>query len=198
MFTGLVSATGRVVQAQPGRLGIESDLTAGALSIGASVAVNGACLTVVDLAGSRFSVDVVPETLRRTNLGGLEAGSPVNLELPLRLDGGLDGHLVLGHVDATARVLQLEAAALGKEVQIELPPALAPFIAEKGFVAVDGASLTVASVDAGCFGIALIPRTLAATIAGEYAPGTLVNLEADVMARYVHRILTETRSGTGI
>ena len=191
MFTGIVSAIGTVVEAGSGRLAIENAGTAKRLSIGASVAVNGCCLTVVQKTGAKFSMDVVPETLRRTALGSVTPGARVNLELPLAVDGLLDGHLVQGHVDATGRVVRVAATAAGHEVTVELPADLRDFIVEKGSIAVDGVSLTVAAVDdqAGSFTVALIPHTLAVTIAGEYKEGTVVNLEADIVARYVARNL---------
>ena len=191
MFTGIVSATSKVVSAERGRLGIDHAWVARRLKIGGSVAVNGCCLTIVKKKGPVFYADVVPETLRRTNLGALAVGSEVNLELPLGATSLLDGHLVQGHIDATATVGSVERAASGREVVIELPTALARFVAVKGSIAVDGVSLTVAAVDKppGTFRVALIPHTLEATIAGMYKAGTVVNLEADVIARYVARNL---------
>jgi riboflavin synthase len=191
MFTGIVSAIGTVIEAGSGRLVIHNAETAKRLSIGASVAVNGCCLTVVKKTGAKFSMDVVPETLRRTALGSLTPGARVNLELPLAADGLLDGHLVQGHIDATGTVVRVAAATAGREVTFELPADLRDFIVEKGSIAVDGVSLTVAAVDdqEGSFTVALIPHTLAVTIAGEYKEGTLVNLEADIVARYVARNL---------
>jgi riboflavin synthase len=191
MFTGIVSAVGTVVEASPGRLGIRHGPTTKRLGLGGSVAVNGCCLTVVRKQGPTFFADVVPETLRRTNLGRLVKGSTVNLELPMAADGFLDGHLVQGHVDATSKIKRVQKTGKGSEVLIGLPAALRKLVAEKGSIAVDGVSLTVASVDrpAGTFKVALIPHTIAATIASSYAPGSLVNLEADVIARYVARNL---------
>jgi riboflavin synthase len=193
MFTGIVSATSKVVLAERGRIGIDHAWVARHLKIGGSVAVNGACLTVVKKRGPVFLADVVPETLRRTNLGALAVGSEVNLELPLSAKSLLDGHLVQGHIDATAVVKKVEPARSGREVVIELPATLARFVAVKGSIAVDGVSLTVAAVDKppGTFRIALIPHTLEATIAGRYRAGTVVNLEADVLARYVARNLRQ-------
>ena len=191
MFTGIVSAVGTVVEGGSGRLAIENAEIATRLKIGASVAVNGCCLTVVKRAGATFVMDVVPETLRRTALGSLSHGSRVNLELPLATDGLLDGHLVQGHIDATGKVVRVVSAAAGREVTIDFPADLRDFMVEKGSIAVDGISLTVAGVDdqAATFTVALIPHTLAVTIAGEYREGTLVNLEADIVARYVARNL---------
>jgi riboflavin synthase len=191
MFTGIVSAVGKVVAAGSGRLEIEHGPTTRRLQLGGSVAVNGCCLTVVSKRGAAFFVDVVPETLRRTNLGRLEHGDPVNLEMPLTSNGSLDGHLVQGHVDATARIKKVNKTANGSEIVIGLPALLSELVAEKGSIAVDGVSLTVAGVDEprGTFKVALIPHTLAATIAAGYTVGALVNLEADVIARYVARNL---------
>jgi riboflavin synthase len=191
MFTGIVSATSKVVDVRGTRIGIDHAAIARHLKVGGSVAVNGVCLTVVKKQGPVFYADVVPETRRRTNLGALTKGSEVNLELPLKAESTLDGHLVQGHVDATATVQATAGAALGTEVTIELPTALSRYVAEKGSIAVDGVSLTVAAVDKppGTFKVALIPHTLEATIAGRYKRGTKVNLEADVIARYVARNL---------
>jgi riboflavin synthase len=191
MFTGIVSAVGTVCEVGPHRLGIENASTARQLKLGASVAVNGCCLTVVKKSSTAFFADVVPETLRRTNLGAVKLGGRVNLELPLAANGLLDGHLVQGHIDAIARVKRASSVAAGREVVIELPSSLEHFVAEKGSIAVDGVSLTVAAVDnkASTFTVALIPHTLAATISGEYERGSIVNLEADLVARYVARNL---------
>jgi len=193
MFTGIVSATLKVVSAEKGRIGIDHAWVARHLKIGGSVAVNGCCLTVVKKKGPVFYADVVPETLRRTNLGALIVGSEVNLELPLGAASLLDGHLVQGHIDATAVVKKVETAASGRELVIELPATLTRFVAVKGSIAVDGVSLTVAGVDKppGTFRVALIPHTIEVTIARFYRPGTVVNLEADVIARYVARNLRQ-------
>jgi riboflavin synthase len=191
MFTGIVSAVAKVVDADGKRIGIKHASTARHLKLGASVAVNGCCLTVVKKSGPVFYMDVVPETLRRTNLGALNAGAKVNLELPLGASSTLDGHLVQGHIDATATVRSVKGASSGRELTIGLPATLARFVAVKGSIAVDGVSLTVATVDkpAGTFGVALIPHTLRATTAGGYEKGSVVNLEADIIARYVARNL---------
>jgi riboflavin synthase len=191
MFTGIVSAVSKVVAADANRIGIDHAWVARRLKIGGSIAVNGCCLTVVKKRGPVFYADVVPETLRRTNLGALGVGSEVNLELPLSATSLLDGHLVQGHIDATGAVRSVERAASGLEVTIELPAAVSRFVAVKGSIAVDGVSLTVAAVDKppGTFRVALIPHTLEATIAGGYKRGSMVNLEADVVARYVARNL---------
>lgn len=191
MFTGIVSAVAKVVVADANRLGIDHGGIARHLKIGGSIAVNGCCLTVVKKRGPVFFADVVPETLRRSNLGALRVGTEVNLELPLTSTSTLDGHLVQGHVDTTARVRTVEEASSGRELTVVLPASIARFVAIKGSIAVDGVSLTVAAVDkpAGTFRVALIPHTLEETIAGGYKRGSVVNLEADVVARYVARNL---------
>lgn len=191
MFTGIVSAVGVVIEVDPNRIGIDHAATARRLKRGSSVAINGCCLTVVKKSGIAFFADVVPETLRRTNLGALKVGAHVNLELPTAANGLLDGHLVQGHIDAPATVKRVNDEAAGKEVEIEMPGDIARFVAEKGSIAVDGVSLTVAGVDdeQHTFSVALIPHTLAATIAHEYKPGSIVNLEIDVVGRYVARNL---------
>jgi riboflavin synthase len=189
MFTGIVSAVASVVEAGEARIGIDHAGIARHLRRGGSVSVNGACLTVVKKQGAVFYADVVPETRRRTNLGALKKGDQVNLELPLAATSTLDGHLVQGHVDATAEVRSVQQTRAGKEVTIGLPALISRFVAEKGSIAVDGVSLTVARVDNATFTVALIPHTLEATIAGHYKTGSRVNLEADIIARYVARNL---------
>src|ERR1700682_1565423 len=191
MFTGIVSEVAKVVVADASRIGIDHARVARQLKIGGSIAVNGCCLTVVKKKGPVFLADVVPEPLRRTNLGVLRVGMEVNLELPLSAKSLLDGHLVEGHVDATGTVRSVEHASSGREVTIELPRALSRYVAVKGSIAVDGVSLTVAQVDkpAGTLRVALLAHTLEVTIAGTYKRGSVVNLEADVVARYVARNL---------
>ena len=191
MFTGIVSAVAKVVVADANRLGMDHAWVARRLKIGGSIAVNGCCLTVVKKRGPVFFADVVPETLRRTNLGTLRVGTEVNLELPLSATSLLDGHLVQGHVDATGKVRTVEDASSGRELTIELPAAISRFVAVKGSIAVDGVSLTVAAVDkpTGTFRVALIPHTIEGTIAAGYRRGSVVNLEADIVARYVARNL---------
>src|SRR5215472_7166145 len=193
MFTGIVGAVGEVVEWRTGHLAVRSDI-APTLQVGGSIAVNGVCLTVIEVEDGVFLADVVPESRRRTNLGLLDAGARVNLERPLRADQGLDGHVLQGHVDGTGRVLAIAEVEVGREVRFELPADLLPYVAEKGSIAIDGISLTVMDVDddSSSCGVALIPHTLAATIAGQYVPGTLVNVEVDVVARYVARLIGRT------
>jgi riboflavin synthase len=196
MFTGIVEGTGTVVApARPGadggaaRLEVQAPWLAGELAVGDSVAVDGCCLTVVASGPDRFAVDVVPETLRRTALGARAAGARVNLERPLALGGRLGGHLVQGHVDGVGRVLDRRPAGESDEVTLELPEPLARYVVEKGSIAVDGVSLTVAGVGDGRFTVALVPHTLATTTLAERAPGDPVHLEVDVVAKYVERLV---------
>ena len=191
MFTGIVSELGRVTRQGGGRLGVEAPKITAQAEVGASVAVNGACLTVVQVEGDRFEADVVPETIQRTNLGRLQPGDTVNLEPALTLARPLDGHLVQGHVDGVARIIEVREEEHGRELTVELPPELARYLAEKGSIAVDGTSLTITRVDdqKGTFSLALIPFTLQNTIAGGYRKGTTVNLEVDLLARYLERLV---------
>jgi riboflavin synthase len=200
MFTGIVEGTGTVAalaaaaDGSGARLEVEAPFLAGDLRPGESVAVNGCCLTVAEATGGGFAADLVAETLRRTALGGLAAGDLVNLERPMTLGGRLGGHLVQGHVDGVARVLDRTTVGDGEEVRIELPAELARYVAEKGSVAVDGVSLTVAGVGPGWFAVALVPHTLEVTTLGRRRPGDPVQLEVDVVAKYVER-LVEGRVG---
>ena len=190
MFTGLVREVGRVVSFDGSRLRVESTLSA---SVGDSVAIDGCCLTVVDGDRSTLAFDAVPETLARTTLGSLEPGSAVNLEPALRAGEALGGHYVQGHVDAVGRVRSVEPEGEGRRAWFDAPEDVLRYCVEKGSVAVDGVSLTVAAVDDGGFAAALVPHTLAVTTLGSLAPGDAVNLEADVLAKYVER-LTGLRS----
>jgi riboflavin synthase len=196
MFTGIVEGTGTVAalaaaaDAGGARLEVDAPWLAGQLAVGESVAVNGCCLTVAEPTAAGFAADLVAETLRRTALGGLQAGARVNLERPLPLGGRLGGHLVQGHVDGVARVLARTPVGDGEEVRIELPSDLDRYVVEKGSIAVDGVSLTVAGVGPGWFTVALVPHTLEVTTLGERRPGDPVQLEVDVVAKYVERLVT--------
>ena len=191
MFSGLVAAVGAVRALRPrgggARLEIACGLGGEPLAEGESIAVSGPCLTVVDVTATGFTADVSPETLRRTTLGALRPGSAVNLERSLRLADRLGGHLVMGHVDATARVVAVRPEGEFRVIRVALPGALAPEVAEKGSVAVDGVSLTVAAVGDDWFETAVIPATLDATTLGRLRAGATVNLETDVLAKYVRR-----------
>ena len=193
MFTGLISDIGVVERITPRAGGVRLVIRPGSLpveelALGESVANSGACLTVVERGGGLVGFDAVPETLARTIIGGWRPGTRVNLERALRLSDRLGGHLVAGHVDAVGEVLARKPEGQGARLTISLPPALAPLVAEKGSVAIDGVSLTVASAGRDRFEVSLIPETLARTTLGEATPGRLVNLEADVVARHVARL----------
>jgi riboflavin synthase len=201
MFTGIVEGTGTVAalavaaDGAGARLEVEAPWLAGDLRLGESVAVNGCCLTVATPAAAGFAADLVAETLRRTALGGLATGARVNLERPMALGGRLGGHLVQGHVDGVARVIDRTPGALGEEVRVELPPDLERYVVEKGSIAVDGVSLTVAGVGPGWFAVALVPHTLEVTTLGDRRPGDPVQLEVDVVAKYVERLVRPMRAG---
>ena len=193
MFTGLVQDLGsvRVVENEPAgsRLEVETAL-ASELSEGDSVAVNGVCLTAVSVADGAFRADVMAETLRRSSLGPLAAGDPVNLELPLRPEDRLGGHFVQGHVDGTGTVEDVTVEGFANVVRIACGPEILRYVVEKGSIAVDGVSLTVAALEAVAFEIMLIPHTLERTTLGALKPGRRVNLEMDVIGKYVLRVLS--------
>ena len=189
MFTGNVEEVGRVREATPGRLAVHATTTLEGLRIGDSIAVNGACLTVVSLESDVLAVDVTPETLRRTNLGLLKAGEPVDLERAAVVGGRLGGHIVQGHVEATGRVRSLDVESNAVMVSIEAPPEIMRYVVAKGFIAVDGISLTVVECDDSSFVVSVIPYTLESTVLGSRKPGDTVNLETDIIARYVERLV---------
>ena len=211
MFTGIVEEVGTVVALDraldraagggPGgdraagdaRLVVRGPRVVSDAGLGDSIAVSGVCLTVTDLPGDgTFAVDVMPETLRRTALGDLAPGAPGNLERAVRADARLGGHVVQGHVDGVGTVRRRTPGPRWDEVEVALDPALARYVAEKGSVALDGVSLTVTAVGDDWFGVSLIPTTLAATTLGAAAVGTRLNLEVDVLAKYVERLLATT------
>jgi riboflavin synthase len=189
VFTGLVQEVGDVVGFDGARLTIAAPATAAGVQIGDSVAVDGVCLTVVACLESTISFDAVPETLGRTSLGALREGSRVNLEPALRAGDPLGGHYVQGHVDGVGSVRTVEREGDGKRIAFTAPPELLRYVVAKGSIAVQGTSLTVAAVDDGGFEVALIPHTLEATTLGALKPGDDVNLEADVLAKYVEKLI---------
>jgi len=194
MFTGLVEEVGTVRSVTPvgdgARVVIEAALVLSDAELGASIAVNGCCLTVVEFDGDSWAADAVPETLERTNIGNLDPGDAVNLERPLAANGRYGGHVVQGHVDATATITSVTELDDGSyRYTFALPPSLAAYVVEKGSVALDGISLTVASVDASSFSIAVIPHTHEVTTLGRRTVGDAVNVEADVLAKYVERLV---------
>ena len=197
MFSGIVEETGRIarIEERAGgagrRLWIEARHVLEDARVGDSLAVSGCCLTAVAVEPGRFAVEAVPETLGRTTLGAWREGEAVNLERALRLDQRIGGHLVQGHVDGVAEVRGVSQEGEGRRLVLTLPEGLARFVAEKGSLAVDGVSLTVAAAEGAVCEIALIPHTLLATVAGAYAPGTRVNVEVDLVARYLARLFDE-------
>ncbi|RLS78069.1 MAG: riboflavin synthase [Planctomycetota bacterium] len=194
MFTGLVEALGRVLavvgEGAGVRLAVEAGSMAGEATIGDSICVSGCCLSVVRIEGGRLEFQLGPETLARTTLGGLSAGAAVNLERSLRLSDRLGGHLVSGHVDGVGQLVSLVRDGDWVACRFAPPPALLPQLAPKGSVAIDGVSLTIVDADASSFGVALIPHTLACTTLGALVPGAAVNLETDLVAKYVDRWLS--------
>ena len=220
MFTGIVEEVGTVVSIMPGtptdgatggtggtegtsagaeadvRLTVRGALVTSDAALGDSISVSGVCLTVADLPGDgTFTADVMPESLRRTALGSLAPGDPVNLERAVRADGRLGGHVVQGHVDGVGTIVSRTPGPRWDDVVVELPAELAGYVAEKGSIAVSGVSLTVTHVGPDRFGVSLIPTTLEATTLGHLQPGSAVNLEVDVIAKYVERLLA-TGHGT--
>ena len=193
MFTGIVREVGSVVGATGGagglRLEIVAPRTAPVVDVGGSVSVNGVCLTAESVDGDTLVFHAVPETLARSTLGGVSSGASVNLEPALLAGDALGGHIVQGHVDGVGRVQSVEAEGEGLRVIVEAPAELLRYCVEKGSITVDGVSLTVAELHDDAFGVALIPHTLAETTLAELAPGRQVNLEVDVLAKYVERLL---------
>jgi riboflavin synthase len=195
MFTGIIEELGRAVsleqKAAGARLTIACSQILQDATVGASIAVNGACLTAVELAPDRFSTDLAPETLARTNLGHLKPGSPVNLERPLRANSRLDGHFVLGHVDGTAEIASLEALGEGNWwLRISVPQELTRYIVSKGSVAVDGMSLTVAEIEDAVVSFTIIPHTYEYTTLHAHSAGSRVNLEVDILAKHLEKLVS--------
>ena len=196
MFTGIVEELGEVMAVERGaasaRLTVRGPVVTADAVHGASIAVNGVCLTVVEHGGGSFVVDVMDETLRRSSLGTAQPGEPVNLERAMPADGRFGGHVVQGHVDGTARLVRREPGDRWEVLTFSLPTALAAFVVEKGSITVDGVSLTVSALDdaAATFSVSLIPTTLELTTLGRRQIGDVVNLEVDVIAKYVQRLLS--------
>ncbi len=194
MFTGLVEELGHVAALEPIgdgiRLRIAATTVMDDIEMGASIAVNGVCLTVVEFDGEHFAIDAVPETMNRTSLGQLEVGSTVNLERSVRSSDRLGGHIVQGHVDATTTIVKVESYEDGSwRYHFALDADTAPYVVEKGSITIDGISLTIASLTDDEFSIAVIPHTAEVTTLGSRQAGDLVNLEVDVLAKYVERQL---------
>ena len=203
MFTGIVEETGDVLEmarsVAGARLVVAARKVLGDLERGGSIAVNGCCLTAVDVVDGAFAADLSPETLEKTNLGELLAGSTVNLERPLQPMGRLSGHFVLGHVDGTGEVRSLAAVGDGNWwLSVNVPEGLLKFFVYKGSVAIDGISLTIASLEGSTMGIAIIPHTYEVTTLSSLHVGSLVNLECDMLAKHVHRLLAAGGSAPGL
>ena len=193
MFTGIVEELGRVASLQPKATGALLTITCSGVlqdaTLGASIAVNGTCLTAVQLSADRFTADLAPETLNRSNLGDLKPGSPVNLERPLRANSRLDGHFVLGHVDGTGEIETLKS--LGDDnwwLRLRIPPELDRYIVSKGSLAVDGISLTVAGIEGQVVSFTLIPHTFEHTTLHAYRAGSRVNIEVDILAKHLEKL----------
>ncbi|MGN5633207.1 riboflavin synthase [Streptomyces sp. AC154] len=193
MFTGIVEELGEVTAVEnlgdASRFRLRGPVVTEGAKHGDSIAVNGVCLTVVDHDGQEFTADVMAETLNRSSLGALRAGSRVNLERPMAVGGRLGGHIVQGHVDGTGRIVERKASENWEIVKVSLPAELTRYVVEKGSITVDGVSLTVVDAGSDYFTISLIPTTLALTTLGHKEPGDPVNLEVDVIAKYVERLL---------
>jgi len=203
MFTGIIEELGAVgaieSRAAGSRLTIACSTVMEDLREGASIAVNGVCLTAMDIKPGCFSADLAPETLRRSNLGDLRAGSRVNLERPLSPSGRLSGHIVQGHVDGAGELVSLEA--LGDEnwwLRVRVPAELDPFLVYKGSVAIDGISLTIAALEAGILSVTIIPHTYRNTTLAGYRPGARVNVECDILAKHVEKLLRKVELKSGL
>ena len=188
MFTGIVEEVGKVTAVKPRNLVIAAGAIIQGMEQGGSIAVNGVCLTITNFNTNSFSVDIMPETLKRTNLGLLSAGDRVNLERPLALGGRLGGHLVQGHVDATGKVISTTWESGAMLVRFEPPPEVMRYVVEKGFIAGDGVSLTIMAKDTSSFKVSVVDYTRRHTTLGSRKVGDVVNLEADIIAKYVERL----------
>ena len=195
MFTGIIEEMGTVTSASTGKLVISASKVLQGLEPGGSVNVNGACLTVTGFDGGSFSVDIMSETLKRTSLGFLRAGDRVNLERPLTLNKPLGGHLVQGHIDATGRIASVIKDGKTTVIRVEAPAEVMPYIVSKGFIAVDGISLTVVTRDTGSFEVSIVDYTLKNSNLGERKPGEMVNLEVDIIAKYVEQLGSRRNQG---
>ena len=196
MFTGIIESIGTIARIERRGGDVRLHVDAGSLvlddvKLGDSISVSGVCLTAVEIDGAVFTVDVSTETLARTTLGALRDGDPVNLEKAMRLSDRLGGHLVAGHIDGVGRVISIESDARSQRWLFEVPPALARYLAPKGSICIDGVSLTVNEVDGRRFGVNLIPHTIDVTTLGDRKVGDAVNVEVDLVARYVERLFAE-------
>ena len=201
MFTGIVEEVGIVKSLQSGRLTVSATEVLKGTKLGDSIAINGACLTVTNIGPNSFSVDIMSETMRRTSLGALRPGQGVNLERSLAADGRFGGHFVQGHVDGTGKIISMVPEGEALLMEVAAPPDIMRYLVEKGYIAVDGVSLTINEVSAYMFEVNIIPHTAEETIIGDYSVGTAVNIEVDLLARYIERLLTcdgDAEDGAGI
>jgi len=198
LFTGIIKEVGRIVSLQPAKLMVGASMVVKGMELGQSIAVNGACLTVIDYNEDSFTVDVMPETVARTALRTLSAGDMVNLERPLLVGGQIGGHFVQGHVDATGSVVSLDWNGAAMLVKIETTDEVMKYVVEKGFIAVDGISLTVVSRDERSFQVSIVGYTRTNTVLGNRRVGDLVNLEVDIIAKYVEQLTQARRNGVTV
>ena len=189
MFSGIVQEVGKVIKMEGENLTIESDLICKNSEVSESICVSGACLTITNIENNKFSVNVVKETLSRTNIGNLTKNSKVNLESSLRLGDKIGGHMVQGHVDCTAKVISITKDSGSWIVDFEKPTSIASYFVEKGFIAIDGVSLTVTNNESSSFRVSIIPYTWKNTIFSGYQPGSIVNLESDMTAKYIENFM---------
>jgi riboflavin synthase len=200
MFTGIIQELGEVTAWRQtddaARITVRAPLAAADAAHGDSISVSGVCLTVVDQGADWFTADVMAETIAMSTLGGVDAGQPVNIELAAMVGDRLGGHIVQGHIDGTATVLSIDEGSAWRVVRFSLSPDVAPLVARKGSIAVDGVSLTVSTVGDDWFEVSLIPETLSATTLGGRAPGDRVNIETDILARHVERMLALGRTAS--
>ena len=194
MFAGIVEEVGRVVEAKQDRLVIQAAAVREGIRVGDSVNINGACLTAVDVEDNRFTVDVTPETLRRTNLGLLKPGDAVDLERALSVADRIGGHIVQGHVEATGKVISVKPDGDSLVMRFQAPPQVMRYVVNKGFIAVDGISLTVVDCDSSSFSVSVIPYTRDHTVLGGRQAGDQINLETDIVARYVEQFVKPDRA----
>lgn len=198
MFTGIVEEVGIVTAVQPGRLTISATEVVKGTKLGDSIAVNGTCLTVASIGDNSFSVDIMLETLRRTNLGALLLGQGVNLERSLAADGRFGGHFVQGHVDGTGKIISMVPEGEALLMEVAAPPDIMRYLVEKGYIAVDGISLTIIRCNATSFAVSLVAYTQKHTTLGGKRVGEVVNLEVDIMAKYVERMREESKPGISL
>jgi len=188
MFTGIVEEVGKVTSAQPRTLVMVASKILQRMELGGSIAVNGVCLTIASFNANSFSVDIMPETIKRTNLGLLSAGDRVNLELPLALGGQLGGHLVQGHIDATGKIVSVTREDEATIIKFDAPAEVMRYTVERGFITVDGVSLTVTARDTSSFRVSIVGYTRRHSTLGSKQVGDLVNLEVDIIAKYVEQV----------